>query len=345
MGLAWSPRHLAVREKDKMAQGRSSVDRARQEGKGAVIKEFGREFLRVRRRGWGNPWGYILGLPPLLLYATFSAYPIVRGLIMAFQDYRFLIPESRSPFVSFNGLDNWIEMFQDKFFWSSLKVSLIFSLGEFPLSLVLGLFCAVMISTLKMSFIPSITRVVTYLPVVLPMAVAMKVWSFLLSPDVGYINYAIEAVLGIPEGPVWTGYDWALFSLIVASAWKSFGFNTLLFLVGIYGINHELYEAASIDGAGAWSRFWHITLPSLKPIFTLIFVMGAGILSATEQMMLLTDGGPADATLSTGLYLWRVAFSYGDMRLGYASTMSLFLGLAHTVLAAVIFKTLGTERT
>ena len=321
-----------------------SVDRVRQEGKGAVIREFGREFRRVRARTWGNPWGYILGLPPLLLYATFSAYPVLRGLVMAFQDYRFLWPETRSPFVSFNGLDNWIEMFRDHFFWESLQVSVIFALGQFPLSLALGLFCAVIISTFKSKFIPTITRVVTYLPVVLPMAVAMKVWTFLYSPDIGYINHVIEGVFKVPEGPIWTGYDWALFSVIIASAWKSFGFNTLLFLVGIYGINQELYEAAAIDGAGAWARFWHITLPSLKPIFTLIFVLGAGILSATEQMMLLTDGGPADRTLSTGLYIWRVAFSFGDMRLGYASTMSLVLGLIHTVAAAIIFKTLGTER-
>lgn len=327
-----------------MTESLSSVDQVRQEGRGAVLGEFAREFGRVRVRGWGNPWGYILGLPPLLLYATFSAYPILRGLVMAFQDYRFLIPETRSPLVSFNGLGNWVEMFRDPFFWQSLKVSVIFTLGEFPLSLVLGLFCAVVISSLKTGFMPAVTRVVTYLPVVLPMAVAMKAWSFLYSQDLGYINYLIEKLFGVPEGPIWLGYDWAIFSVIIASAWKSFGFNTLLFLVGIYGINQELYEAASIDGAGAWDRFWHITLPSLKPIFTLIFVLGAGILSATEQMMLLTDGGPADSTLSTGLYIWRVAFSFGDMRLGYASAMSLLLGLVHTVLAAIIFKTLGTER-
>ncbi|UCD57802.1 MAG: sugar ABC transporter permease [Candidatus Hydrogenedentota bacterium] len=328
----------------------SRVDKVRRQGKGAVIRELGQELLRVRRdRRWGNPWGYILALPPVLLYAVFQVYPIVRGLIMAFQDYRYLIPESRSPFTSFNGLGNWIELFQDHFFWSSLKVSVLFALGDFTLSVGLGLFVAVVIAYLKGRFLAVVTRVITYLPVVLPMAVAMRVWTILYSPTIGYVNHVIESVLGIQQGPTWLGYDWALVAVIIASVWKNFGFKALLFLVGLYGINQELYEAAAIDGAGAWSRFLHVTLPGLKPMFALVFVLGGGagargLFSATAPMMLLTDGGPADATLSAGLYAYRVAFEYGDMRLGYASTIVLLLGLMHLGLSSVIFRTMRVER-
>jgi ABC-type sugar transport system permease subunit len=202
----------------------------------------------------------------------------------------------------------------------------------------------VVIASVRNASTALIIRVVSYIPVVLPMAVAMRVWAFLYSSQIGYINHFLNDLLRFPIRPVWLGYDLALYSVAIASVWKDFGFNTLLFLVGIYGINPELYEAASIDGAGVWARFWNITIPGLKHIFVLIFVLGAGILSATEQMMLLTQGGPADSTLTTGLYLWRVAFAFGDMRLGYAASMSLLLGLVHTVMAVIIFKTLGTER-
>ena len=101
-----------------------------------------------------------------------------------------------------------------------------------------------------------------------------------------------------------------------------------------------------MDGANAWGRFRHITLPGLKPTFTLIFVLSAGIVSATVPMMILTNGGPAEETLTTGLYLYRQAFSteYSDMRMGYAAAMNLLLGLIHSVLAGIVFKVMGTER-
>lgn len=301
----------------------------------------------ARRSWWGNPVGYLFVGPGVLLYLLFSVYPIIRGLVMAFQDYRFLRPASRNPINSFNGLENWIEMVQDDTFWHSLSVALTFTLAALPMNILLGLSCAVLIASIPNAFVETLTRVIAYLPVILPISVAMLIWGMLYEPSVGFFSYFVTKVIPIWEtSPRWLGFDWALPSTIVAWVWKQFGFHTLLFLIGIYGIPRELYEAASIDGANAWSRFRYVTLPSLKPIFTLVIVLSAGIVSATEQMLILTGGGPAEETLTTGLYAYLHAFTtvYSDMRMGYAAAMNLVLGLVHMIVAGIVFKVMGTER-
>ena len=120
----------------------------------------------------------------------------------------------------------------------------------------------------------------------------------------------------------------------------------VLFLIGIYNINTEQFEAASIDGAGGWAKFRYITLPMLKPIFVIVLVLSAGVLGTTVEVLVLFDtgGGPAESALTTGLYIYRTAFSVGDMRMGYAAAMSLVLGLLGMLLSAVVFKLLRTER-
>ncbi|MCB0065213.1 MAG: sugar ABC transporter permease [Caldilineaceae bacterium] len=301
----------------------------------------------LHRRWWGNPVGYLFVGPGVLLYLLFSVYPIIRGLIMAFQDYRFLRPATRNPFNSFNGLENWIEMVHDDTFWHSLRVALTFTLTALPLNMLLGLSCAVLIASIPNRFAETVTRVIAYLPVILPISVAMLIWGMLYEPSVGYFSYFVTKIIPIWEtSPRWLGFDWALPSTIVAWVWKQFGFHTLLFLIGIYGIPRSLYEAASIDGASAWGRFRYVTLPSLRPIFTLVIVLSAGIVSATEQMLILTGGGPAEETLTTGLYSYLHAFTtvYSDMRMGYAAAMNLVLGLVHMIVAGIVFKGVGTER-
>ena len=109
--------------------------------------------------------------------------------------------------------------------------------------------------------------------------------------------------------------------------WRSFGFSTLLFLVGLYGIPRDLYEAASIDGANGWQQLLGITLPLLRPTFALVVILQIGLLYGTQEVLLLTSGGPESATTTVGYYIYQVAFTEGDLRLGYSAAMSLVLGL------------------
>ena len=133
--------------------------------------------------------------------------------------------------------------------------------------------------------------------------------------------------------------------MAAASVWKHMGSNTLLFLVGMYNIPGEVYESASIDGAGPWQQWRYITLSLLRPMLVLVLVLSAEILSATQEALILFNGGgPQDAAMTAGVYAYLTAFRLGDMRWGYAAAMNLAMGVLHMIIAAVLFRVVSTER-
>jgi ABC-type sugar transport system permease subunit len=313
---------------------------------GAALFDIWEKLQDLRHQRWGNLWGYFLVAPALILYLIFQAWPVLRGLFMAFSDYRWIIRETHG-LAGFNGVANFVEMWKDETFWRSLGIALRYTAFYLPLNLCLALFVAVMISKVKRPGLSAFYRVVSYLPVIIPVSVAMVVWRNIYDRQFGYLNYFLKHFIGIQDPPNWLGSPkWAMWAVMLPSVWKSFGHQALLFLIGMYNINGELYEAASIDGAGGWGQFWYITMPLLKPIFTLVLVLNAGVASAAVEMMVLfgTGGGPAESMLTTGLYIYRTAFTIGDMRMGYAASMSLILGLIGMFLSWSIFKLLRTER-
>jgi len=305
----------------------------------------------------GDPWGYLLVLPAILLYAIFEIWPIIRGLMMAFSPYSWVVPETKG-LLTFNGLDNYRELLRTQEWRHSMWVSLKFTLGSFPLNFVLAMFTAVMISKVANPRWSGFFRIVSYLPVVLPLSTAMLVWANLYQTQYGYLNHFLKMVLHIKNPPIWLDdYKWALFSAVIPTVWKRFGSDTMLFLIGIYSINRELYEAAEIDGANEWQQFWKVTLPLLKPIIVLVLVLSAGLVSATAEIMVLfsrgggwvtesysVTGGPFQAALTPGVWAWAVAFVRPDMRMGLAASASLILGLIHMTLSAIVFKTVRVER-
>ncbi len=305
-----------------------------------------KKLPKIRQHKWGNLWGYVFIAPALTLYCVFQAWPIIRGLYMAFSDYRWIIPETHG-WRSFNGLANFREMWLDETFWHSFGIAAKFTLVYVPATLALALFVAVMIAKVKHPVMAGFYRVVSYLPVILPVSVAMVMWRSIYHTEFGYLNYFLKSVVGIDKPPNWLGSSsWALWSVLIAAVWMNFGHQALLFLIGIYNINSEQYEAAAIDGAGGWAQFRYITLPWLKPIFVIVLVLSAGALGTTTEMLVLynTDGGPAESALTVGLYIYRVAFAIGDMRMGYAASMSLVLGVISMLISGVVFRLLRTER-
>jgi len=325
---------------------RQRVDEVREQGRAAVFKAFVDEIKGLRTQGWGNPWGYFFIAPAIIMYLIFQAWPILRGLFMAFSDYRWLV-RSTHGLAGFNGLDNWVEMANDATFWRSLSIAVRFTLMFLPFTLLFSLFVAVMVSRVKNSTASGIYRVIAYMPVILPTAVAMLVWAKLYDPKFGYLNVLLQRV-GVAKPPNWLGSPrTALYAMVIPTVWFRFGEWTLLFLIGIYNINTEIYEAALVDGANGWQQVGYITVPLLKPVFTLVLVLGSGVVSATVESMALfqgTSGGPAESALTTGVYLYRTAFIHGDMRMGYAATMSLFLSFINMIITFIVFKTMRTER-
>jgi multiple sugar transport system permease protein len=300
-----------------------------------VFKGLKEEWKRARKEGWGNPFGYLFIAPALILYLIFNVYPIFRGFIMAFTDFRFSIPKTR---WDFNGIANFVEMFQDKYNINGLIVVLKYAVVVVPGTLVIALFLAVMIS--KVRHWSGFYRWVVYLPVILPTAVTVLMWKQVFNYKFGFLDQNLR-LLGMARPPDWLGtVRYALTAVSIIDIWRGIGFPTLIFLITIYSINREIYEAAEIDGANGWNQFWRITLPLLKPAFALILVLNSGFLGATESMLLLTNGGPQNSTLTIGLHLYQVGFTLGDLRMGYASSVSLVLGIIAALISLGWFSVL-----
>lgn len=312
----------------------------------APMRAAERRRHRVDRLYGGPWWGLAFAAPPLVMYAVFNVWPILRGLLMAFQDYRWLVPSTQCIWCT-NGLDNFAELAHDDTFWRSLRIAATFTVLYEPATILLALGVAVLIAQITTPWLGSLYRIVAYLPVVLPITAAVLVWKNIYDPEFGYLNQLLTAVFRIQDPPNWLGApEWAIVATVIPAVWKNFGYYMLLFLVGLYGIGTELYEAASIDGAGPFQRFRHITLPLLNPVIALVLVLSAGVVSATEEMLLMfgSVGGPGEAALTTGLYAYRTAFLLGDMRMGYAASINLVLGIIQMVMAALVFKLVRSER-
>lgn len=311
-------------------------------GFGESAQNWRRAWGAARHEAWGDLWGYVFIAPAMLLFLVFGAWPVVRGLVMAFQDYRFMLPDYQ-PFV---GLGNFTEMVQDRQFWESLGKSLQFTAWYVPPNILLPLALASLIAHIRHGTWAATYRVIAYLPVVLPISVAVLLWAELFNSQFGYVNFFLSKVLGLGIKPAWFGDPNLIIpSMAAASVWKHMGTNTLLFLVGLYNINSELYEAANIDGASAWQQWRFITLPLLRPVMTLVLVLSAEIVSATQEALILFNGaGPQDAAMTLGVYAYLTAFRFGDLRWGYAAAMNLTLGILAMIMAATIFRLMRAER-
>lgn len=236
------------------------------------------------------------------------------------------------------GLDNYTRMFtRDPLFWQALKVTLGFVALSLPLKLVLGLGLALLLN-LK---VPGMNfyRTVFYIPAVISGVAVSLMWMWLLQPDTGVVNTMLY-FMGI-KGPNWFwDPNWALPSVAMMSVWKVGG-SAVIYLAGLQNIPAHLYEAAAIDGAGPWSRFWKVTLPLLTPtlFFQLVMEMIDSFKVFTEAYV-ITNGGPLKATYFYLLYFYEEAFR--NFNLGYASALAIVLTLI--ILAATIFVNYTSKR-
>jgi ABC-type sugar transport system permease subunit len=280
-----------------------------------------------------SPLGYLFIAPAMILYLVFNIWPILRGLLMAFTDYRFIYPDTRWDWI---GVDNFVEMWHDTAsqdaFWLACK----YFLMVVPATVILALVVAILISHVRRG--SAFYRWVVYLPSILPVAVCFLMFREMYNDKFGLINANLRA-LGIANPPDWLNdAKMALPAIAAAHVWILFGFPTLLFLIGIYNISHEVYEAAALDGANRVQQAWYITVPLLKPTFALVAVLLLGVLGTTDPMLILTQGGPQNATHTIGFHLYQIAFQLGDLRLGYAAALSLVLGILSALVAALVFR-------
>ncbi|WP_429844439.1 carbohydrate ABC transporter permease [Brevibacillus sp. FIR094] len=284
---------------------------------------------KLRGRAFLTPYLFIL--PWILGFLAFTLGPMLFSLVMSFFDWP-VVGE-----VTFVGLDNYVNMFtDDPLFWQSLWITIKFALLFVPLNLFIALFLAMMLNQkVKGS---GFFRTVFYLPSVISGVALAMIWAWVYDGEYGIFNYMLSLV-GI-TGPDWLNdTTWALIAMVIASLWGQ-GSMVLIFLAGLKSIPESLYEAASIDGAGAVQKFFRITLPMVSP--TILFNLIMTIISAFQQLslaLLLTGGGPLQSTYFYAMYAYDNAFKY--FKMGYASANSWFMFAIILVLTFIVFKTSG----
>lgn len=271
---------------------------------------------------------YLLISPWLVHFLVLSLGPIISSLYLSFTSYDIVNPPV------FVGLNNYVQMFTaDPNYLQSLRVTAIWVFAGVPLRLIAALVFAVMLNQ-RIAGI-GVFRTVFYLPSVVSGVAVALLWMWVLQPQFGLLNYFLRMV-GL-EGPQWlSSPTWALPGFIVMSLWST-GATMIIFLAGLQGIPVDLYEAASIDGAGRLRQFTAITVPMITPV--ILFNLVIQIISSFQvftQAFIMTNGGPANATLFYVLLLYRVAFQYNQM--GYASAMAWILFLIVLALTLLVFR-------
>jgi multiple sugar transport system permease protein len=279
-----------------------------------IIREYIAFYL------FASPW--ILGL------LIFTLGPMISSLYLSFTDYAVITAPN------WVGLDNYVHMLtDDPLVWQALRVTGLYCLGAIPLSMIGAFIGALLLH--KQVYGVRLFRTIYYLPSIISGVPVALLWMWMLNPEFGLMNNFL-AIFGI-QGPQWLfSRTWVIPSFILMSLW-GIGVPMVTFLAGLQNIPAHLYEAAEIDGAGLWSKFWHVTLPMMSPV--ILFNIIAGIIESFQTFtpaFLMTNGGPANASLFYGLYLYNNAFKW--FKMGYASALAWLMFLIILLLTGVVFR-------
>lgn len=271
--------------------------------------------------------GYAFLLPNLIGFTIFTLLPVVAGLALCFVEW-----DSSNP-MKFVGLQNFARLFKDSTFKISLWNTLYYTVGNVPATMVISLMLAILLN--KGIKGVKTFRAAFFFPYISSLVAVAVVWNMLFNPTMGPINSALRA-LGITNPPGWTtSIQWAMPSVIIVSIWKQVGYYMIIYLAGLQAIPGELYEAATIDGASSFRKFWNITVPMLTP--TTFFASIMLIISSFkvfDLVLMMTDGGPGRATNVLVYHIYNQAFI--NFKFGYSSAMAMVLFLI--VLAITVFQ-------
>ena len=272
----------------------------------------------TQRRSWTHKQryvGYLFVLPSLLFLAVFVVYPIVGALYFSFHRYTLI----EAPV--WLGVDHYVNLLDDKRFLKAIGNTFMFALMTVPVGTALALLLALAINRPLKAI--TFFRAAYYMPVVTSFVAVSFIWLWIYEPQFGVLNDIFE-ILGLPRLHWLRDPATALLSIAILSIWKNVGYNMVIYLAGLQGIPEHLYEAALVDGANAWQRFWGITFPLLSPTTFFVFVVYfIGALQMFVQAWILTQGGPLDSTLTVVYLIYSNGFEY--MKMGYAAAMSMVL--------------------
>lgn len=272
------------------------------------------EIVRKRKK-IESYWAYLFIGPQMMGLVLFTIGPVLFAFWISFMNWDI---GSEPRWV---GFENYVRNLSDPLFWKVLSTTFLFAFMNIPITLCGALILALMLN--QRVFAQTAFRTIYFMPVITSSVAVALVWNWMYNSDYGLINTLLSEI-GI-QGPGWlTDTRWALSSIVLMTVWQGLGYNMILFLAALQGVPSQLIEAAKIDGAGAWMRFWKVTLPMITPtlFFTLIISL-IGAMQVFNEPFVMTRGGPADATNVIVLQIYNTAFQF--FKMGDASAMSFLL--------------------
>jgi multiple sugar transport system permease protein len=290
---------------------------------------------RSRARGSAVP--YLFLAPGMALFVLLIAYPMIKAFQMSLYDWN-IVAGATSKYI---GLDNYRRAFHDPLFWRGLQNSGAYMLLTVPPQIVLGLAVAVLLNNKAPG--RAIYRVLFYLPVVTSWVVVSLLFQYLFA-DSGLVNWMLHDVTHVTHhDTAWLSQRWTgMVAISALGIWKGVGWSMMIFLAALQSVPAELLEAAEIDGAGRWSRFRAVTLPAIRPAVLFVTVMLViGGLNVFVSVLLMTGGGPADATEVLLTYMYKLAFTNLDF--GYGASIAVLLTLGVFVLSVIQLRVFRTE--
>jgi len=273
--------------------------------------------------------GYFFVLPAFVLYAIFMIYPFFQSIYLSFTDWN-----GATAVKNFVGLENYRKLFDDSLLWKSLRNNLIWVVIGTIAPLIVGFLLAVLLSSRPKGF--TLFRTAYFMPQILSPVIIGIVWSWIYNPLFGILNQFLDRVGLDSWSRGWLGdTTWALYAVLVAAIWAQIGFVFVVFLAGLQNVSRDLVEAATLDGANAWRRFWDVTVPQMANVVTVVTaLMLIGGFSVFDIIWVMTQGGPANATEVVATYAYSEAFTQNHV--GYASTLTLVITVV-TLIASVVY--------
>lgn len=274
---------------------------------------------------------YLFIMPSMIILTIFVFIPLVSSLVISLLNMNIFMKD-----ISFAGLTNFKQLFQDSRVGNATFNSLYFTLFEVPLQVGLALLLAMYVA--KNNKYTKLLRSTYYLPFVCSMTAISIVWSMLLDPNMGLVPYWLEQI-GLDSVSFLKDPNLAMPTVIVVTAWKGFGYTLTLITAAVLNISASLYEAADMDGAGQWKKFIHITIPGIFPTISFCVVTTTiSALQVFDQTYVMTQGGPLNRTETVVQYIYDRGFQTAPYDLGYASSISVYLFVIITVITFVLKK-------
>jgi multiple sugar transport system permease protein len=295
--------------------------------------ERARARRRARLRGGLVAAGFIA---PIAIYlVVFYAYPLYRNIDLSLRDYtlRSFIDGT----ADFVGLDNYVKVVQSSTFIPALTNTAVFTFVSIAFQFAIGLALAVFF--FRKFPLAGTLRALFLVPWLLPLLVSASIWAWMLNSESGIVNAALGA-FGIDQVNWLTSPQWAMVSVLIANIWIGIPFNLVILYSGLQNIPEEIYEAASLDGASGWQRFWRITFPLLRPVSAITLLLGfVYTLKVFDIIWIMTRGGPGDSSATFAIWSYRLGFGSGSPDLSPAAAVSNLLILVAFVFGLVYIRT------